>query len=270
MPGVSSCISVKEGDQGACCDDDGVGLTGCGDGYRCVMNSTTTNLRLGKGEKHQGLCERIDPHYDGEKPKPPILPRYRLCTLPKEVLENVYGLPMIDAKSPTRVNAAYFSTMGSLDTNDPREMTRHQHVKTVFIVVHGSGRTAEDYLCGASSSLPKEQQDPNNATMMVLSPWFLDPQDDKDEIYNTYDADGNIVFHHDYPEKLPNNTLRWVEEGPVIYHTWRYGANAINASISSFAVIDRMVERLVEDPVRFPSLERVLVAGKCYCDAVNY
>ena len=272
-PGVSACISVKEGDTGACCNDDGLGLTGCADGYQCIMRKDTDTsmhhfLRSQNYKQQQRqqqpepYCKRIDPDYNGTKPKPLFLPRYRLCKLPPQVLENVYGLPMIDAAQPDkdRVNAAYFSTMGSLDTNDHDQLSRHQHVKTVLIMVHGSGRTAEDYLCGAVSSLPLEQQDPNNATIMVLAPWFLDPDDDQYEIYHTTNADGSMTFHYDLPVKLPNNTLRWMEEGDVLYHTWRYGADAINSSISSFAVMDRMVERLAVDPVRFPSLERILVS----------
>ena len=333
-PGVSSCISSKKGEPAVCCLDDGVGVTGCPNGYECLSKShnnstissnrnTRRHLRSEhpkkgnsnsmmhnpvlweeeeeeeKDNEHALLyCHRIDPDYNGSKPKPLVLPRYKLTTLPHKVFTQVYGLPLLrdtprtdvsrispaDATATVIVddndnkkvstdnevdddddddivnnddddddivnNVAYFSSMGSLDSSNVTDLQNHQRVTTVFVVVHGSGRTAEDYLYGAVSSLPKDQQDPSNATIMVLSPWFLDPADDNDD-----DDDDNSI-----PIPLPPNTLRWWDTGPL-YHTWRYGADAINSPLSSFAAMDRLVERLVEDPVRFPALSRILVAG---------
>ncbi|MEM7284183.1 MAG: cobalamin-dependent protein, partial [Pseudomonadota bacterium] len=48
------------------------------------------------------------------------------------------------------------------------------HARTALIVVHGSGRNADDYLCCATSSLP-EQEDPD--AVLVIAPRFLAVED---------------------------------------------------------------------------------------------
>ncbi|CAB9528001.1 expressed unknown protein [Seminavis robusta] len=301
-PGVSSCISAKVGETGTCCSDDGLGVTGCPTGYECKkrgqdqqtekrkLRSTSQQqvpFEINSNSNNQSdlYCHRLDPDYDGPRPKPLAVPRYKLCALPHKVLTQVYGLPMNEDVSPgiattssdtagvvesskKKKNVAYFSTMGSLDSHNPSDLKNHQRVKTALIMIHGSGRTAEDYLYGAVSSLPKEQQDPNNATILVLSPWFLDPQDDK---YLDDSSNGDINSQQqqqqndNIPVPLPPHTLRWIENGDVLAHTWRYGAPAIHSNnISSFDAMDRMVETLValqNKNNRFPALERILVAG---------
>jgi hypothetical protein len=310
--GQSSCISVKPGEpKGICCSDikGGLGSTGCPSGYECKRGRASP-FRSNRDR----YCHRVDPDYHGPKPKPLVLPRYKLITLPRTVMTHVYGLPVVvaekeetkrklrrlsnnndnsndhdtnDTNDNDTKHVAYFSTMGSLDSSTPQDVANHQRVTTVLIMVHGSGRTAEDYLYGAASSLPKDQQDPNNATMLVLSPWFLDPDDaisetetetektEHEKDYSKTDAHEDIPVSstvkkssstndNNIPIPLPPNTLRWYENGPTISHTWRYGANAINSTVSSFAAIDLMVEKLLllaNKSDRFPSLERILVAG---------
>ena len=268
-PGVSSCISSKPGEKGACCLDDGLGLTGCKAEYECKNSQQRANLGTRLRSKKDDLyyCHRIDPNYNGTEPKPEKLARYQLITLPDTVLTHVHGLSFRDNNDIVN-NVAYFSTMGSLDSSHPEDLQNHQRVTAVLIMVHGSGRTAADYLYGAAASLPKDQQDPKTANMMVLSPWFLDPEDNftpgnasvvTNEVNQTMmEPDGNNAS---VPVPLPPRTLRWIEKSPLAPHTWRFGANAIQSNISSFAAIDRMVEKLVTDPVRFPSLQRILVAG---------
>ena len=306
------------------------GVTGCPHGYECLIKNNTVAmngyLRMelqnnnniaeifhNEVDNNKLYCHRIDPDYDGEKPKPLVLPRYKLTNLPHKVFTQVYGLPLAErtfpasgandemnengtnkkdseGKNKVEKNVAYFSSMGSLDSSHKSDLQLHQRVTTVLIVVHGSGRTAEDYLYGAVSSLPKDQQDFHNATTMVISPWFLDPEDDDVDAAEFIEHNDNMLgedadersvrvgrrrlghdkrhHHHRHPEgknnipiPLPPNTLRWYEMGPELLHTWRYGANAINSTLSSFDAMDRLVERFVDDPVRFPSLARILVTG---------
>ena len=278
-------------------------------------NTDATNL------KSLFFCYRTDPEYDGEKPLPLILPRYKLTAVAHETFTRVYGLALLQERSSgniatssnsdnnenymrlavsnknssnssdndddddnddahvnndTVVNVAYFSSMGSLDSNHVPDLQRHQRVTTVLIVVHGSGRTAEDYLYGAMSSLPttaatatKTQTDQQDS-IMVLSPWFLDRDDDTMVSNNNSNNNNNnssssssssSSSNDTIPIPLPPNTLRWYENGPTLYHTWRYGANAIDSSFSSFAVMDALVERLMDDSVRFPSLQRIVITG---------
>jgi pimeloyl-ACP methyl ester carboxylesterase len=103
-------------------------------------------------------------------------------------------------------------------------------------MIHGSGRNADDYFCTALSLLPQ-----NDERVLVLAPKFASPED-----------------------KLPENFLIWQDHGEnlPLSHTWRYGADAMNAPISSYAALDRLVESLVHARrVQFPNLSRISVAG---------
>lgn len=225
-PGVSSCISETlhlHNGTSMCCDDIN-GLTGCGVGYGCettyFSNDTISHS-----------CVLIDKS-DDEKPN--VLPQYRLCSLTNESLK----LHTVSV-NPTAFDApklAYFSSMGSIE--DDARLRQHQSLTHIFIIVHGSGRNADDYLCGGISSvLSKTMQ----KTTMVFAPWFLAPGD----------GDSNI----------PNDVLRWTEKGPIP-HTWRYGAEATDNVTSSYQVMDAMVEQIMFTNIhRFPNLQRIIVAG---------
>jgi len=187
---------------------------------------------------------------------PEKLPRYRLCSLPSRALTEVYGMPIVVAPAvatdketslpiPVPV-AAYLSSMGAIDTSDPLELEAQSVVETAFIVVHGSGRNPDDYLCCAQSAALSLQAD----TTMILAPWFLAPKDKVDNITTT--TTGSTT--------MKAEPLRWTENGPIA-HTWRYGADSIQHNVSSYAVVDEMVHRFLSDHKRFPSLRRIVVAG---------
>jgi pimeloyl-ACP methyl ester carboxylesterase len=81
------------------------------------------------------------------------------------------------------------------------------------------------------------------------------------------DVDGPVELYGRGPGV---QALRWLEESGPIEHAWRYGAEACNAadtsrnsssSTSSYAAVDSVLDRLLYDRVRFPSLERIVVAG---------
>jgi len=202
--GSSSCIS--EGEQphngtGVCCDRNGA--TGCGpdyscspDGFTCVLNNSTI------------------------EEKPNTLPRYNLCSVTDPSWRQIRSLS-VEPESP---QLAYYSTA---------DVQYNPTVRIALIVIHGSGRNADDYLCCAVSSLPTNLRD----SILVIAPIFLAPED------------GTM------PTPVP--LLRWNDTDPIP-HTWRYGADASNANISSYHAIDVLIEIMMD---RIPSLQRVIVAG---------
>jgi pimeloyl-ACP methyl ester carboxylesterase len=145
----------------------------------------------------------------------------------------------------------YYSTMGPLDGGDTATLAQHLMVETVVVVIHGSSRNADDYLCCTHSALPLKDSSPlGNSTVMVIAPWLRTPLDPPAELVSPSSSSGTAF------------ALEWAEEGPIP-HTWRYGADAINTatSFSAYAVVDSLLEQLQRDRVRFPHLRRVVVTG---------
>ena len=213
-------------------DDDALGSTGCGQGYVCRNNA--------QGDfPHCHLVTPVGSEH------PPILPRYRLCKVPAKALREVYGLPTDHSSvSASNPQVAYYSSMGAIDAGDSASLALHSRVETVVIVVHGSARNADDYLCCMNSALPEKDSFANN-TIMIVSPWLLTPLDPEVQLIS---------------QVKDAKPLIWSEDGPIA-HTWRYGADALNANFSAYAVVDVLLEQLNNDRVRFPRLRRVVVAG---------
>lgn len=233
-PGVSTCISGKAkelGLSGSCCldDDDDNGnngtasfaTTGCGVGFQCAKDpaSTSSSYRY---------CQRID---DDDDENPPMLPRYRLCSLPDKALKELYGFPVapyVTNASPAEQEEdsllfAYYSNLGPLldDTSTDSDDQLFAKVKKVIIVIHGSGRNADDYLCCMNAALPPvpgrthNHADPTNSTILVISPWFLAPEDLPVNI-TTFSSSTTTA-----------EPLVWEEDGPI-EHTW-YGHHVAKA-----------------------------------------
>jgi hypothetical protein len=235
-PGVSTCISGKAkelGLSGSCCldnDDNGnngtaayIATTGCGVGFQCAKDpaSTSSSYRY---------CQRID---DDDDENPPILPRYRLCSLPDKALKELYGFPVapfVTNASPAEQEEedsllfAYYSNLGPLldDTSTDSDDRLFAKVKKVIIVIHGSGRNADDYLCCMNAALPPvpgrthNHADPTNSTILVISPWFLAPEDLPVNITTTSSSSTTAA-----------EPLVWEEDGPI-EHTW-YGHHVAKA-----------------------------------------
>jgi pimeloyl-ACP methyl ester carboxylesterase len=128
--------------------------------------------------------------------------------------------------------------MGSLD--DDAMLDQHRLTTQILIIVHGSDRNADDYLCCGLSSVPKEMKE----RTLVISPWFLAPADN---VPSTL-LDGHLL-------------LRWNETGPIP-HTWRYGAeSSTDGRTSSFEAMDVLIKTVMFDIYRFTRLERIIVAG---------
>jgi pimeloyl-ACP methyl ester carboxylesterase len=131
--------------------------------------------------------------------------------------------------------AAYLSNMGSIDSTSER----FHHVTTAVILIHGSLRNPDDYLCCAAASIPDTLKSDN---ALLLAPWFLAPED------GMVNVTGSGLI----------SPLRWTARGVDVEHTWRYGADALGTNVSSFDVIDRMVEIL---SYKLPLLESIVIVG---------
>lgn len=239
VSGHSRCLSGKNISEGDCCTDDDLNTgvsTGCEAGFVCTIYSD---------DKKYG-CNRTD---SAEEGSPDRLPRYQLCDVPEEVLKQLYGLPVLQTnyvrESVQVPEIAYLSTIGAIDSKDPNVIELQEKVHTVVVMVHGSSRNVDDYICCTNSALPLEEQNPKNSTIMIVTPWFMSPDDPFTQ------------FHGKDTTVLP---LRWAEYGPID-HTWRYGADAINFNFSSYAAIDSIVNAFVRDSIRFASLQTIIVAG---------
>lgn len=230
----SVCISGSVGDIGMCCNDEAV--TGCHGGFTCANGTAKENLATSY------YCERLD---KTDFSLPNRVPRYTLCLVPAPVLQTIHGFSVVDS-NPNKPKLAYLSTMGAIDSTSPDILNLHARVQTVIIVVHGSSRNPNDYICCTNAALPSSEQFPTNSTTMLIAPWFLAPRDNVTEVFN-FDGSTSVPLY-------------WFVDGPH-YHTWRFGANALNANLSSYTAMDTIVNHLVQDFLRFPLLERIIVAG---------
>jgi pimeloyl-ACP methyl ester carboxylesterase len=157
------------------------------------------------------------------------VPRYELCTVPQD-MQDYDGFAIETAEGTHQL--AYFSNMGSIDNVSGD----HLLVEDVLIMVHGSSRNADDYFCAALSIAPSKTR------TLVIAPRFAAMEDDN----------------------LLENQLVWAEkrdEGHFLPHSWRYGADALNAPVSSYETLDLLVEYLAQATVQYPNLQRISVAG---------
>ena len=119
----------------------------------------------------------------------------------------------------------------------------------VLIVIHGANRNADDYFCAATAAVELQTQF-RIEEVLVLAPRFLVPSD----------LPPSSRWRQQY--------LQWEDtpNGP-----WRYGANAIqpaaaagaqhhNTNISSFAVLDAMIDSILQSS-NFSNLQHVSIAG---------
>ena len=189
---VWGCISGKNPKLGDCCRDDI--FTGCGEGYECSQSD-------------RKRCVNIQNETTND---PPILPRYKLCSIHHEYQRSTHYVP----------SGAAFLSSHSLS---PQGL---DGVEQLWIIVHGSGHNPEDYLC---CSLALSEASRN---IWIIAPWFQ-------------------------PSGSNSSGLKWIDHGPIA-HTWRYGADAENSNISSYAVTDDLIKYAL---AKVPALQRIVVAG---------
>ncbi|CAJ1967342.1 unnamed protein product [Cylindrotheca closterium] len=253
-----ACISTRHGKDplnatGQCCDE----TTACPYGFACAVRTSDDEI----------VSLQEQPYCKIDKQNPPTdlfhdQPRYEMCRIPDPSMIIMHGFPIVPhaqeqpnqhdhqnelrghhhpLKSDTYFQLAYYSSHGDLFQFDGDK------IQKVLIMIHGSGRTAEDYFCVALSLVPEGERD----SVLVIAPKFLAPVD----LNNSTDIKNK-------------NFLIWQEdEAPPKYpmaHSWRYGADALNAPVSSYEAIDRLVEYLTATMNQrqiFPNLKLVTVAG---------
>jgi hypothetical protein len=236
----SVCISGKVNTLGVYCGvgvgHDG-GMTGCGENFTCSVVSDDAG-------HDTPICKNISP--DGASNDPARLPRYQLCQLPATAFQQVYGLFMKKKTSNQgSYLAAYYSSMGSLEQ-------RHERVDTVVISIHGSARNPDDYLCCTNSAFPPHQQDPTSSSILLLAPWFPAPADLPISIYNKNNSNDEPLIWRD----KRGDSQDWLP------HSWRYGADSTHGNVSAYAVLDALLDRIMEQqPIQFPNLKRIIITG---------
>jgi len=224
-PGTSACIpsrSNKDPDASGECCDY---VTGCAYGFQCDLDLQNSPFcKIEEDNPPKGLSHSR--------------PRYELCQITSPNMTTMYGFPI----APFKKRLAYHSNMG-LITSESLELRK---IEKILIMIHGSSRNADDYFCAALSLIPKGER----GKVLILTPKFLAPEDEED--YELYKEDGTefLIWQDESNDKYP------------LSHTWRYGADALNAPLSSYETLDRLLEFLVlAAPVRFPSLQQISVAG---------
>lgn len=199
-----TCISGSQ-PYGDCCGNQ----LGCGPGYRC---SSSINASISST-----MCVRKDSNNTVHPLTPRHLPPYQLCSAYPDRPPPTFLTP--------QHGAAYLATH-NLSSPLP------SHIDTAWIVVHGSGHNADDYLCSAQQS----------SHVLVVAPWFLPAT--------------TTTSKHSH-RLLPG--LRWIEHGPIA-HTWRYGANAVQSNVSSYAVIDELLDLVLLSSQQH-QLQKIVIAG---------
>ncbi|GKY93879.1 hypothetical protein MPSEU_000354800 [Mayamaea pseudoterrestris] len=231
--GSFTCVSGHDETKGVCCD--AMGVTGCGEGFACAQRRDDNAV----GTLPELFCEKVDAENDE---LPDRVPRYQLCSVASNVLQEIYGLPI----APNIPPLAYLSTMGSLHAADAATLQQHLMVETLLVVIHGSGRNADDYICAAHAATP----DPD--TTLIVAPWFLAPGSQ---------AAAASSSSSDSSSDSSSEPLYWEDENGPIYHTWRYGADAMNAPVSAYAAVDVLLDYVATSIMQFPKLRNVIVAG---------
>jgi hypothetical protein len=266
----SSCIpnrSKDPEDSGQCCNDtyddyayyDNPGktilATGCSYGYKCDTAMINTEVYV------QPICKLIDPIHPPKYLNAPITPRYQLCSVSSLLLNNdnddallkLHGFPIAsiiddddtDADADAEINvynATYYSNMGTIipipTTSTSRSISnKFNSVKTILIVIHGSGRNADEYLCTIMSLLDNKEK--NKDSVLIIAPKFP-VEIDLNSLNSKIDAKKSKIKKKNSKSKSKppskpkepssiddiENVLYWSDNGPIgvkgSSHTWRY------------------------------------------------
>jgi hypothetical protein len=194
-----------------------------------------------------------------------IKPRYNLIPSPNKDISRMYGFPIkLNDKMGLGPVVAYYSNMGPILTSKRRSRggtattmmtsTMDSNIDMAIVVVHGSGRNADEYLYSMMVASQMQRRYPSE-NVLVIAPVFLAPEDG---VYAV------PVIMEDWMEM--REPMVWNETFPIA-HTWRYGANALkpNDEYSSYDVMDAIVEALMMNAAERggfrEGLKRIIVAG---------
>ena len=136
------------------------------------------------------------------------------------------------------------------DKEERKVIEAEPAIKIIIIVIHGSGRTSDDYLYSAMVASRMQNVYPIDS-VLIIAPRFLAVEDGDIDIYNDENSKFDLV-----------NIMRWNVTYPIP-HSWRYGANALPPShrISSYDALDSMVEHFASSSLLYPNLENIVVIG---------
>ena len=289
-PGVSACIPLVHANgpfgapKGRCCGGFSFN-TGCRFGYECAVSVSTSDLfsefrestektrfvYRNQNQKHlnNGNCKATNETLAFD-PSARDTYRYDLCRIPEEATK-LYGIPI--SRSPNRTwdgsctkhdnkeetgvfHLPYFSNVGSIAVKNHSVVddNRNDSLETVeraVILVHGSLRDAEDYFCSGLSLIQGDNSNNyTNNTTIIIAPKFASVNDNMEEYQKEISSNKFLVW---------NDQAKAYDD--LLWHTWRYGANAANAPISSYTALDYLLEHLVENTARFPNLQHITITG---------
>ena len=239
----SGCIPhnnhVKE--PGQCCSDS---PSACVGGYKC---DASFSIETGEVDFY---CSRIE---DGKLLRQP---RYQLIEAPAKSIKTMYGFPVHQKDNLEDFNSygnyvAYYSNKGPILTSSPDDAT-DSLIRVVVVIVHGSGRNADDYLYAGLVTSSIQNAYPSES-VAVIAPRFLAVSD------GIMDVPVPAFKNQLNPKRV--KPMFWNESYPIA-HTWRYGANAVfpSENISSYDAMDSIVEYFIDEK-RFHNVERIVVAG---------
>jgi len=134
-------------------------------------------------------------------------------------------------------------------------------LEALLIVIHGSGRTADDYFYSGMVSSKLQTTYPSE-NVLVLAPRFLAKEDG--DIYVPVQSQMN-----NDPEQQQNISMRRPMKWNVTYpiaHAWRYGANALPPShdISSYDAVDALMDHFSVrsgSGQRYANMKEIIVIG---------
>ena len=196
---------------GICCGDlTSFGTTACPGSFQCDFSLMDQSP----------ICALQDSQNDEI-----TMPRYKLVPSSAKSLRNIYGFPILrEDRTGYGPVLAYYSSMGPILTSHQR---MDLHIEAVIVVVHGSGRNADEYLY-SMMSVAKLQQEFDSVNVLVIAPRFL------------AEEDGIFAIPVITNEVMENREpMKWNETYPAP-HTWRYGANALKPS-EMYSSYDAMV-----------------------------
>ncbi len=259
------CIPNDMGSYNAtCCDNEDAFKTGCPVGYECRHNrldrarvddqfikSSIRRTNEGSDGYDNNNFTSMEPGIPpagfcvaNEKDAPmadefvKVLPRYHLCQVPASMTQ-LHGF---EIKEGTKLG--FYSSHGSIE-NTTIDVQSIIDVEMIWIVIHGSGRNADDYFCSALAAAEMQNQWKD---VWVVVPRFFEDKD-----------------------KPPKDYLFWETNPDDGDGTWRYGANSVNGGsrmnatnstvkgISSYTALDKLIEHLWM--LKLPNLKQIAVAG---------
>jgi len=268
----NGCIPNDMGSYNATCcdykfsDSKEISKTGCPVGYECIQNVHDSNssyidrhfsIISKKRSRRISMLRRGDVIDNestnasclaNEKDAPmaddlvKVLPRYHLCRVVPPMTQ-LHGLK-IDYSA---IKLGYYSSHGTVEHSNKltKRTIEKSNVEMLWIVIHGSGRNADDYFCSALEAVELQNQWKD---VWVIAPRFFEDID-----------------------QPPKDFLYWATNNNDGDGTWRYGANSVNSGdgidpstsslkgVSSYTALDQLIERLWM--MQIPHLNQIVIAG---------